>query len=225
MPISIRQMPNTPGVRSDPRGGGITVNGSGQADGAADLAHVTLNISSRNNALTLNKRTLQPVVDALLRAHVEPSSIVEPIYLQGAASTNYATVGGTVNHPTVAMLQDGMQTLTSAFAAMPDVLVNQAAVGVTMTECAALRTKARRAALVQARRQALEIASASNVQLGKILSVQAYGEGGGPMDLQFPNSCTSYYQIGPGNMPQFMSLADYLKVRVNSNVNVTYAIR
>lgn len=216
------------GRPSDPRAGGITVNGAGQAQAPADIARVTLNLSSRNNALTLNKTSLQLVVDALIRAHVEPESIVEPIYLEGRASTNYATVCGTVNHPTVQIIQDGMQTLTSAFAAMPDILVNQAGVSVTLNDCTLMRTKARRAALEQAHTQAQEIASASGVHLGKILTVQAYGDngGGGGMYPQVsPNSCTSFYQIGPGNMPPFMTLADYLQVRIHSNVNVTYAIR
>ncbi len=216
------------GHPAEPRSGGITVNGIGQAQAPADLARVTLSLSSRNNALTLNKASLQPVVDALIRAHVEPESIVEPIYLEGRASTNYATVGGTVNHPTVQMLQDGMQILTSAFAAMSDILVNQAGVSVTANDCTAIRARARRAALEQAHTQAQEIASASNVRLGRILTVQAYGDnagGGGMYPLASPNSCSSFYQIGPGNMPPFMTLADYLQVRIYSSVNVTYAIR
>ena len=217
-------MPMGPRGQADPHSGGISVNGIGQLSAAADVARVTLNLAARNNQLTLNKTTLQPVVDALVRAHVDPASIVEPIYLQGAASSNYATVGGTVNQPTVPMLQDALQTLTSAFAAMPDILVNQASVMVSISDCTALRSNARRAALQQAHAQALEIANASGVHLGKILAVQAYGDSGGGAG-QSINSCSSYYQIGPGNMPSFQSLADYLQVRVGSNVNVTYAIR
>ena len=215
-----------PPARSDQRPGGITVSGIGQAQAAADTARVTLNLSARNNTLTLNKTTLQPVVDALVRAGVDPNSIVEPFYLEASASTNYATISGSVDHPTVQMLQDGIQTLTSAFTALPNILVNQASVTVTVNECTVLRTKARRAALEQAHAQALEIANASTVHLGKIIAVQAFGDNGGQgIYSQTPaNSCSSYYQLGPGNMP-FMLPADYLRVRIFSNVNVTYAIR
>ena len=211
----------------DPRTGGITVVGQSVVTADAQRAQVTLNIGTRNNQPLLDAATLQPVAEALIAAHADPKSVILPIYLVGPGKTNFASVSASVSHPTAAMLIEGMQTLSKAFEAIPNLVVQQASVYVLIDNCVTIKSQARRAALEQAKAQALDIASQSGVHVGKILAVQSFGDGGGngPGGLYNPNSCGSWYQIGYGNYPQFTSMADYLKVRLNSSVTVTYAIK
>ncbi|MDQ6929764.1 MAG: SIMPL domain-containing protein [Candidatus Eremiobacteraeota bacterium] len=224
-PISapIRQMPPGPRGPADNHGG-ITVSGAGQATGAAEQARVTLQIISRNNQMTLDAQTLQPVVDALIRAGADPKSVIEPPYLSGPAKSAYATLTATVKNPTADQLQRGVLTLSQTFAGMPDIAVQQAGVNLTIDDCTALRSSARRAALAQAHAQALDIAKQSNVSLGNVIAVQSYGDGGAG-NPNSPSSCGSYYQLGPGTNAQFNSPDDYLRVRIFTNMTVTYAIR
>ncbi|GAC1654073.1 MAG: hypothetical protein NVS9B12_04450 [Vulcanimicrobiaceae bacterium] len=209
----------------DPRAGGITVAGQGVAVADADSAHITLQLLTRNNQAELDPATLKAVGDALIRAGADPKSVVLPVYLVGPARSNSAAVAATVQHPTVEMLIAGMQSLSKAFEAMPNVLVQRAEVNVGRDDCSSLRSSSRRAAFLQARAQALDIARQSGVQLGKILAVQSFTDNAGFPAGTNPNACGSYYQLGPGNYPQFTSPADFLKVRVNSNLTVTYAIK
>lgn len=225
IPIStpIRHLPPGPRASADNHGG-ITVSGTGQATGAAQQARITLQIVSRNNQMTLNAQTLQPIVDALVRAGADPKSVVEPPYLTGPAKSAFATLTATVQNPTADQLQRGVLMLSQTFAGMPDIAVQGAAVNLTIDDCTALRSNARRAALAQAHVQATDIAQQGHVSLGGIIAVQSYGDGGGG-NPNVPASCGSFYQLGPATNAQFTSPDDYLRVRVFMNMTVTYAIR
>lgn len=105
MPAAARVMGVSPSVSQND---GITVNASAGVQAPAISAMLTLHLSAPNNMMTVNATTLQPLVDALVRAGVDRQSIVLPIYLQGPVRANNVQITGKVLHPTAAMLKAGI---------------------------------------------------------------------------------------------------------------------
>lgn len=101
-------MPTVGASRTAQPPDGITVRGSGTASAQASTATLTLDVTTKNNAIELNASSLQPIVDALVRAGVQQSDIRLPIYLTGNNRTNNASIVATVHHPTVTMLENGI---------------------------------------------------------------------------------------------------------------------
>jgi hypothetical protein len=202
--------------------GGIQVTGNGFASAPASQAAVTLHVSTRNNALTLNAQTLQPIVDALVKAGADQSTVNLPPYLVGQAHTNNATITATVHHPTQQMLQQGMLTSANAFASMPDVLLNAADVVLQADNCETLQRNAEANAITNARSNAVFLAKQIDGKLGPVMSVEVLA--GGMFGAE--GSCTFRYSIGPygPSFPQ-SSPADMLIVKVYSTVRVHYAIK
>ncbi len=122
---------------------GITVRGSGTANAPASTATLTLDITAKNNAIVLNASSLQPIVDAFVRAGVQQSDIRLPIYLTGNNRTNNASIVATVHHPTVTMLENGIATLGSTLAPTPDLILRDAQVRLIVDDCS--QADARRA--------------------------------------------------------------------------------
>lgn len=201
---------------------GITVTGSGSASAQAANAFVTLHVAARNNALTLTKETLQPVVDALTKAGADRATVALPAYMVGQAHTNIATITAQVHRPTQAMLQQGMVTLASTFASLPDILLSSADIRLTADNCLALQRSAEVNALTNARSNAAFLAQQLGVKLGQPDSVDARGGGAFGGD----GLCTFGYSIGPygPSYPQTGS-DEMLTVKVYSNVTMRFAIK
>lgn len=200
---------------------GISVSGTGYATAQATQAQVTLRVSTRNNALTLNTQTLAPIVDALVRAGVDRSSVALPPYLVGQAHTNNATVTANVHHPTLVMLQQGMASIANAFAANPDILLNSADVRLSVDDCASLQRTATSNAIANARANAAFMAQQIGKHVGAVLALDARGS---MMNVQ--PACFYSYSIGPfGAMYPQQSPAELLTVKVGANVTMRFAIR
>lgn len=211
--------PMPPMVPAQVPADGISVNGTGYASAPATDAQVSLHVSARNNALTLNAQTLAPIVDALVRAGVDRSSIVLPPYLVGPAHTNNATITAAVHHPTLAMLQQGMASIAAAFAADPDVILNAADVRLSVDDCPALSRAAASNAITNARSNAALIAQQLRKHVGAVLAVDARG-----VSTNVRPGCYTFYSIGPYGAQQ-PSLADLLTVKTGASVTMRFAIQ
>ena len=198
---------------------GISVTGSGYATAQATDAQVTLRMFTRNNALTLNAQTLQPIVDALVRAGADRSSIMLPPYMVGQAHTNNATIVASVHHPTQEMLQHGMVTIAGAFAANPDIVLSSAEVRLSVDDCAALERSAASSAVANARANASFIAQQIRKHVGTVLAVDARSM---PMNVQ--PACYYAYSVGPYGPYPPQPAADMLTVRVGASVTMRFAI-
>lgn len=198
---------------------GISVSGTGYASAPATDAQVSLHVSARSNALTLNAQTLAPIVDALVRAGVDRSSILLPPYLVGPAHTNNATITATVRHPTLVMLQQGMATIAAAFAADSDVILNSADVRLSVDDCPALSRAAASNAIANARSNAAFIAQRLRKHVGPVLAVDARG-----VSTNVRPGCYTFYSIGPYGAQQ-PPLADLLTVRTGASVTMRFAIQ
>lgn len=199
---------------------GITVRGSGSASATATSATLSLFITTRNNTLTITSASLAPVVDSLVNAGIQRRDIVVPVYMTSEAHTNNATITATVRQPTTAMLQNGITQLSTAFTSMPNLLLNNAQVRLTLDNCDAVLRQAQAAALKQARANADSLARQLGLHIGAVAAVD---EQSGSLDTG--GKCNSGYSIGPyQNMP-FNSPSDYLAVRVYANVSIRYSIR
>lgn len=215
--------PMGPRVPADtaPSSDGIRVRGAGYAAAQATDAQVTLQVSSRNNAATLDAQTLQPIIDALVQAGADRSSISLPPYMVGRAHTNNASIAVRVHHPTQAMLQQGMLTIANAFAAHPDILLNSAQVRLTADGCAALRRRAEATAITHARANAAFVAQQLGEKIGAALEVDDFS---GPNFGPESDVCSTSYAIGPYANQQ-MTQDDMLTVKVYSSVTVRFAIK
>jgi len=199
---------------------GITVRGSGSATARATSATLSLYVTARNNTLTITSASLTPLVNALVNAGIQRSDIVTPVYMTPEAHTNNATIAATVRQPTTAMLQNGIIQLSTAFTSMPNLLLNNVQVRLTLDGCDAVVRQAQSAALKQARANAEGVARQLGLHIGAVVAVD---EQSGSLDSD--GKCVSAYSIGPyQNMP-FNSPSDYLAVRVYANVSIRYAIR
>lgn len=210
-----------PGVRLPQTADGITVTGTAFASASATQADMTLRVSSRNNAMNLNAQTLQPVIDALVRSGVHRSDISLPSYFVGQARANTAAVTAHVQHPTAAMLQQGMLTMANAFASLPDILLNSAEVRLSVDNCAQLQRDAEARALANARQNAEFVAQQIGAKLGSVAEVTVSGSPG-----YGPQPCTQGFALGPfGSSAGQSSPADMLTVKVYSSVTMRFAIR
>jgi uncharacterized protein YggE len=197
-PMSGPRVP-MPNMEFGQRMDGITVTGNGYASAQATQADVMLHVSTRANALTLTRQTLQPIVDA---------------------HTNSATITAGVHHPTQAMLQQGMLALANTFASMPDILLNGAEIRLAAGNCVTLQHNAEASAISSARANAAFLAHQIGDKVGSVLAINA---GGMPMGSE--SACSFTYYIGPYGAPQQMSPADMLTVKVYSNVTMRFAIK
>jgi hypothetical protein len=197
---------------------GITVSGNGYASAQATDATLMLHVSSRNNATSLDAQSLQPIVDALVRAGVDPASVQLPSYLVGNAHTNNATITASVHHPTLAMLQQGMVVLAGAFAAQPALLLNEAQVTLSVAGCSAVQRSALASAIANAKANAQFIAKTIGARVGPVLAVDERTPGIGSQ-----GACTYGYTIGPYGPPA-PSAADMLTVKVYAGVGMRFAI-
>jgi uncharacterized protein YggE len=203
---------------------GITVTGSGSTRIPATSARITLQLASANRALTLDKAKLQPLIDALTKAGVDPANIHFPLSFDApGGATNFTAITVVVAHPTAEMIQNGMLTVGGTIASMKDVLLNGAQVQLTAEHCQDALDVARQQAIARARAKAESIAKDLDVHLGAAINVNS-------MEATYPDgSCIAQYSInpmGPSGDPSAPQTAqDYITVPANANISITYAIK
>lgn len=169
--------------------------------------------------MTFDSATLQPLIDAMVRAGADRNSIQLPIGFAGPAfRSKVATVSGDVPNPTTEQMQSGIQTVGAAIAAVPNATLQSVEITLHAEHCENMQTQARDTALSFARTKAASVAKALGVRLGSVLSVTAVDS------MLQSGTCSSSYTVTPyGSDPPQPS--DYLKITVTSNVSITYAIR
>lgn len=204
-------------------GHGITVNGTSLLRVPASSAHIVLQLSSMDNKNTLNQQTLAPLVDALIKAGAERSSVQLPLSFSAGGYSNYATVAAVVQHPTVDTMRSGIASVGAVVAGMKDVRLSSAQVQLKNADCAQAMAQSRANAISEARVKALAIAKQLGVTLGGVSNVNAFDQGSPD------GSCSSQYFVGAMGA-QFPfgdenTDADYVTVNVTSNVTITYAIK
>jgi uncharacterized protein YggE len=213
------RVPMPPPAAADPHG--ITVSGVSSVSAPATSARVSLYLATRNGAMSLNAKSVQPIVDAMVKAGVDRNSIILPLNFLTDGGSNGATITGEVPHPTVAQLQSGVVTVGTAVNSVSGVVLNNANVQLTVSNCQPLLDRARSGAIARARAKADEIAKQLSVKVGSVIAVNANGE----MPLTPDGSCTGNMNFGPFGSPMFQETGDYLNVTVSSAVTITYAIR
>ena len=196
---------------------GITVTGNASLGVPATSARLTINVRTLNGALTLNAKTMQPMVDALVKAGIDRSSIVLPAGFSAPGNLNYASISGTVEKPSVKQMQAGITTVGTVVASMPGISLTNASVQLWAVGCGAVLDRARNLAIDNAQGKARGIAQHLNALLGPVIALSANDVQVLPADR-----CTSSYGLPGYNMQQ---PSDYLTINVSSFVTVTYAIR
>ena len=106
---------------------------------------------------------------------------------------------------------------------MPNVVVQQLFVTMTVNDCRSITTQARRLALAQMRSQAADVALQSGVRLGRPVAIAVGPNTMGVAPNKSPNGCTSTYIMGGGN-PPFSNIPQMFQVRVFATITATYAI-
>jgi uncharacterized protein YggE len=200
---------------------GITVTGSGSSRIPATSARLTLNISSADRSLSLDAQSLQPVVDALIKAGADPSSVQLPPNLSAPGKSNVAWITATVAHPTAAMMQSGILTVGTSIANAKNLMLNGAMVAVLAQHCADALDSVRSQAIERARAKAESIAKDLGVHVGSVLNVQS-------LEQTSPDgSCGWQYNVNGfiGNSDAPQAPQDYVTVPVYASVTITYAIK
>lgn len=212
----VRGVPGLLPKAADPDG--ITVSGSATERLPATTAVVHIQLGTRNNAATLDAPALAPLIDALVQAGADRSSIVLPLQFQAPGKFNTAQVTATVANPTVDALQRGVVSVGTVIANMPGVLLGGAQVELRRSDCAESESRARQTAIDRARAKALATAHQLGVHLGRVSAVRVNDQ------QTADGSCSSSYMLGP-YMQQLQNAADYVTINVFSSVTITYAIR
>lgn len=200
---------------------GITVSASASSRIPATSARITLNLSSADRALSLDAQSLQPVIDALVKAGADPASVHLPPNFSAPGRSNLASLTATVANPTAAMMQSGIVSVGTSVASAKNLVLNGAMVMLIAQHCADALDHVRGQAIERAHAKAESIAKDLGVQVGSVLNVQSF-------EQSWPDgSCQSQYNIngyaGDPNQPQ--SPQDYVTVPVQSNITITYAIK
>ena len=208
-----------PPIASNPSAqrNGITVSASGLEHVDATSARVTLRLGSRTNALIYNAAVLVPVVDAMVKAGVDRSSIQLPPNFQAPGNSSFASIAGTVAHPTVDAMQGAVASVGAAIVAIPGAVLQEVQVALRADDCQAQQTRARSVAIAEAQAKAAAIAKQLSVKLGGVVSVSSSDQ------TQPDGSCANSYSVSPYG-PSMDRPAEYLSIPVYSSVTITYAI-
>ncbi len=199
---------------------GITVSASASSRIPATSARITLNLASADRTLSLDAQSLQPVVDALVKAGADPSSVQLPPNFGAPGKSNSAWITATVAHPTAAMMHNGIVTVGASVASAKNLILNGAMVAVLAQHCADALDGIRGQAIQRARAKAESIAKDLDVHVGSELNMQS-------LEQPSPDgSCGWQYNVnGFGNPDMPQSPQDYVTVPVQSTVTITYAIK
>jgi uncharacterized protein YggE len=201
---------------------GITVTGSAVSRIPATSARITLNLTTADRSLSLDAQALQSVVDALVKAGADPSSVQLPPNFNAPGKSNFAFVTATVQHPSTAMLQRGIVTVGTSVATTKNLVLNGAMVVVIAQHCAVAMDTVRSQAIERARAKAESIAKDLGVQVGGVLNVQSQEQNWPDGSCQWQYNMNGYMG-NPDAEPQ--SPQDYVTVPVQSNITITYTIK
>lgn len=201
---------------------GITVNGTAQIRVPASSARIILTVSSLNSQSSLTEQTVQPLVDALVKAGAERSSVQLPLSFSAGGYSSVGMVSAVVEHPTFDKMRSGVATVAALLGGLKGIRFNSTRVELKQNDCMPALAKARANAIDAARAKAALIAGQLRVSLGRVVNVNVY-------DRDSPDgSCVSQYSFGPEG-PLFPyggdTLEDYVVVPVTSNVTITYSIK
>ncbi len=199
---------------------GITVSGLASAHIPATSARITLRLGSADRRMALDTQSVQPIVDALVKAGAQRGSVHLPITFSAPGASSMAEISATFAHPSAAQVQRGVVTVGSVIAGLKDVVLSGADVYLTAANCSATLAIVRNKALADAHAQAASIAHTLNLRMGDPVDVRT-------SDAKLADgSCIVQYYISPYPGPQGPQTAeDYVTVPVTSVVSVTYAIR
>lgn len=150
---------------------GITVSGSATTRVPATSARITLNLASTDRSMTLDAQAVQPIVDAMVKAGVDPASVRLPLNFGAPGKSNVASITATVAHPTSEMMQSGIVSVGAAVASMKNVILNGAMVFVTAARCQDALDTIRNQAIERARAKADSIAKDLGVHVGGVLNI------------------------------------------------------
>lgn len=201
---------------------GITVSGSATARIPATSAHLTLSVMTADRKLSLDRASLQPIVDAIEKAGADPGSVQLPPSFSAPGYSNNAAIAATFSKPTLAEMQSGIISVGSVIAAQNDLVLTNAQVQLTAADCTSALDGLRHEAVRQAHAKAVSLASDLGVHLGPAINANIYDQ------LAADGSCSSEYYIngfGGFNPSSPQKPDDYVSVLVHSTVSVTYAIK
>jgi hypothetical protein len=200
----------------------IMVTGSAVSRVPASLARVTLGLNSNDRQPIYSAQTIQPVIDALIKAGADPASVRVPLSLTTSGNWSAASISATFSQPTAAIVQTGIKSAETVVASMRDTTLSGVWLTLTASNCGAVEDTARTQALSQARDRAQSIASGLNVHLGAVLTVHSLDP------IPTDGACSVQYTVGQysgGNFDGPLGPDDFASVPVHSNLMVTYAIK
>jgi uncharacterized protein YggE len=201
---------------------GITVTGTANLRIPATSARVLLTITSADRKLTLDTASLQPVVDAIVKAGADPASVQLPPNFSAPGGSNVATLTATIAHPTLQQMQSGVISVGTVIAEQKDMVLQNAQVQVSAADCASAVDRARSGAVHQAREKAESLAKDLGVRVGGAINVNSFDQLAADGTCSFMYSINGFNNFSPQS-PQTPS--DYTTVPVTSNVTITYAIK
>jgi hypothetical protein len=205
-----------PGTRT------ITLTGSAVNRVPASLARVTLGLMSNDRQPIYSAQTIQPVIDALIKAGADPASVRVPLSLSTSGNWSAASISAAFSQPTAAVVQDAIKSAETVVGSMKDTTLSGVWLALTASNCEAAENAARIQAISQARDSAQSIASGFNVHLGAVLSVHSLDP------IPADGSCSAQYTVGQysgGNFEGPLAPDDFVSVPVRSNLMVIYAIK
>ena len=210
-------------VQAPPRG--ITVTGGASVEVPATSITVTLQLYSATRAPVLDKDKLQPIVDALIKAGADPSSIRLPIGFGVPGATSAASITATIAHPTLPMLQNGITAVGETITSMKDIVLGgiQVAIAAQPDRCQAAQNAVRQQAIEHAHTKAQAIAKDLGVHLGAAINASTadMNSNGGSCSAQY--TLNTQVQMNNPTVPQ--TTAGYLFVPVGITIFITYGIK
>ena len=203
-------------------GRAITVTGSAVNRVPASLARVTLALSSNDRQPIFNAQSVQPIIDALIKAGADPASVHVPLSLATSGNWSAASISAAFSQPTSAAVQTGIKSAETVVASMRDTTLSGVWLTLTASDCSTVEDTARAQAISQARDKAKSIASGLNVQLGAVLTVHALDP------IPTDGACSAQYTVGQysgGSYEGPLAPDDFASVPVHTNIVVTYSIK
>jgi uncharacterized protein YggE len=213
-------------AKADPAPRTITVSGEGSVSSAPDRALLSAGVSTAAptaaQALSANARKMTGVFDALKKLGVPAKAIqtsnfsVQPQYAQVSGDAPPRITGYLVSNQVDVTLEDVKQ-LGPALDALVGAGANQInSVGFTIKNADALETKARIAAIADARNRAETYAKAAGTSLGAVVTINEVG-GGTPVPMFRARAMAG---IADAATPTAAGELD-----VTANVSVTFELR
>jgi uncharacterized protein YggE len=210
--------PSIAGATQAPHG--ITVTGVGSSRIPATTVRISVQLGGADRSNVLDKPTLQPIIDALVKAGADRSRVRLPLTFSAGARTNMTSITATFVHPTAKTVQNGLASAAAAFATVKDaVVLYNLQVFVIAQRCQHTLAIARQQAIASARAKAEAIAKDLNVAIGPAISAQSTEM------TSSDGSCFAQYFISAQGDPSGPQTSqDYVSVSASATITITYAI-